>query len=88
MRKSSKIALSVVLIAVVPVIGILLYLRFGDLTVHKGYFEAEISEAIGHDVAINGLFELQVGNKVLFTAEDVSASNPKWEGRRLGVRQC
>jgi uncharacterized protein involved in outer membrane biogenesis len=80
MRKSSKIALSVVLIAVVPVIGILLYLRFGDLTVHKGYFEAEISEAIGHDVAINGLFELQVGNKVLFTAEDVSASNPKWDG--------
>lgn len=73
-----KIILVVAGVIIVPAIAFIIYLSFADLTVHKEYVEKELSEGIGHDVSINGRFDLQVGGKILFTAEEVTAANPEW----------
>jgi uncharacterized protein involved in outer membrane biogenesis len=78
MRTLLKVFLSIVAVIVIPGIGLLVYLTVADLAVHKDYFEKEASAALGHDVSIGGLFDLQIGKKILLTIEDVSASNPEW----------
>ncbi len=78
MRTSLQVILVIAALIIVPTVGLLIYLSFADLTVHKEYFEDEFSEALGHDVSFGGLFDLQVGRQVIFTVEDVSASNPEW----------
>jgi len=65
-------------VVIIPGMALLVYLVFADLSVHGDYFEKEISEALGHDVSINGLFDLQVGKQILLTVEDVTVSNPEW----------
>jgi len=78
MRTLLQVLLAVAALIIVPTIGFLIYLSFADLTVHKAYFEDEISEALGHKVSIDGLFDLQVGRQLLLSVEDVSVSNPEW----------
>jgi uncharacterized protein involved in outer membrane biogenesis len=78
MRTITYVILAIAAVIIVPTIAFLTYLSVADLTVHKAYFEDEISEALGHHVSINGPFDLQFGGQIVFTAEDVSASNPDW----------
>lgn len=78
MRTLIQVILAIAAVIIIPTIGLLIYLSLADLSVHKEYFEDEISEGLGHQVSIGGLFDLQVGGQIVFTAENVSASNPEW----------
>ncbi len=51
------------------------YLMFGDLGRHKELVEKVLTDAIGHDVKINGEFIMDGGNTTSLSAEDVQISS-------------
>jgi uncharacterized protein involved in outer membrane biogenesis len=72
---------SVWILAVVALlaIGLLLYLRNTDLSVYEEQIEEYLSEVIGHDVDVDGLFELRFGNLTRLTAEQIRITNSDWQ---------
>ena len=54
------------------------YLQRADLTVYKPTVERLVSDALGHEFAIGGRFELQVGRLTRLLAEDVTITNADW----------
>ena len=65
---------------VVLAAGLLLYLRNADLSLYHDQIEAFLSDKIGHEVRIDGRFELHFGSTTTLIAEDISISNPGWSG--------
>jgi len=59
--------------------GLFLYLRNADLSIYESQIEGALSEAIGHKIDFDGLFELQFGSQTRLTAEDVVISNATWD---------
>jgi uncharacterized protein involved in outer membrane biogenesis len=78
MKKIFRIALWTAAIFAVLVLGMLVYLRNADLSVYKDYVEAFLSRKIGHELRIDGAFELHFGSHTSLTAERISLSNPEW----------
>lgn len=59
-------------------VALAVYLRNADLSVYDKKIEAMASRAIGHELTIDGLFELRVGGTTQLVAEDVTLRNPAW----------
>ena len=78
MHKTIKIALWFLGVLLTVLAGIALYLRSADLSVYEDQIEGLLSNAIGHKVNVEGLFELRVGRITYLTAEDISITNPDW----------
>lgn len=56
-----------------------LYLRNADLSVYEDQIEGVLSEAIGHKIDFDGLFELRFGGMTTLIAEDIRISNAHWQ---------
>jgi hypothetical protein len=77
-RKFLRIAVWYLAVVIVLAAGLLVYLRNADLTIYKGQVESLVSGAIGHELRIDGRFELQFGASTRVVAEDLSLSNRDW----------
>ncbi len=62
----------------VLLVGLFVYLRSADLSVYQEQIEAFASRQIGHELNIDGRFELYFGGSTRIVAEDVSLLNPEW----------
>ena len=60
-------------------VGLFAYLRSADLSVYQEQIESFASGKIGHELNIDGRFELYFGGSTRIVAEDVSLLNPAWE---------
>jgi len=65
---------AIVLLAV----GLFTYLRSADLSVYEDQIEGYLSGKIGHELSVDGLFELNFGSLTQLTAENVTLSNTNW----------
>jgi uncharacterized protein involved in outer membrane biogenesis len=78
MKKIVRITVWVVAIFAVLIFGLLMHLRNADLSIYRDQIEAFLSRKIGHELRIDGRFELHFGNHISVTAEQISLSNPDW----------
>ena len=78
MHVTIKIALWVLGVTLAILAGTSLYLRSADLSVYEDQIEGILSDAVGHKVDINGLFELRVGELTYLTAEEIQITNAEW----------
>jgi len=79
MHVAVRILLWILAVIVVTVAGLLLYLRNADLSVYEEPIEEALSDIVGHEVRIDGLFRLQFGSLTSVTAEQVSVTNRGWQ---------
>ena len=56
-----------------------MYLRKADLSVYEEQIEGFLSDAIGHQLDVDGLFELRFGGMTQVTAEKITLSNSDWQ---------
>ena len=59
--------------------GSYMYLRNADLSVYEDQIEGFLSEAIGHKLDVDGLFELHFGMLIEITAEEIKLTNSEWQ---------
>lgn len=78
MKKIPRITLWAIATLAVLVLGLLLYLRNADLGVYKDHIEAFLSRKIGHELHIDGAFELHFGSHTSLIADEISLANPDW----------
>ena len=64
----------------VLVTGLFVYLRSADLSVYQAQIEGFVSRQIGHELHVDGRFELQVGATTVLVVEDASLVNADWPG--------
>ena len=79
MRTIFRVALWSLAGVAVLAAGAYLYLRNADLSVYEEQIEDFLSDAIGHTLDIDGLFELSFGNLTRITAEKITVSNTDWQ---------
>jgi len=79
MRKILRISVWVLAFFLVLVAGAFMYLRNADLSVYENQIEGFLSDAIGHKVDFDGLFELHFGKQTEVTAEQIVLTNPDWQ---------
>ena len=75
MHSALRIGLWVLAVTLLLVTGIFLYLRNADLSVYQEPIEQVLSDIVGHEVRIAGLFRLEFGGLTTLTAEQVSITN-------------
>ncbi|MFT5501179.1 MAG: hypothetical protein ACI88G_001312, partial [Woeseiaceae bacterium] len=87
MHITIKIALWTLAAILLVLSGTFLYLRNADLSVYEKQIESALSEAIGHKIDFDGLFELHFGGLTTLIAEDIRISNDQWQpdGQLLSV---
>lgn len=79
MRRKILIAAGVLVgVLLVTLIGLLLYIKFGDLNRHSATITRIISDALGREIKIGGRFDPSIGLKTTLIAEDISLANPAW----------
>ena len=59
-------------------VGLVLYVLFGDLSVHKDRILAAASDATGFYIGSEGPFELEVGREISLSVDNVTIGNPAW----------
>ena len=59
-------------------VGLVLYVLFGDLSVHKDRVLAAASDATGFYIGSEGPFELEVGREISLSVDNVTIGNPAW----------
>ena len=67
-------------VLVVLAAGLFAYLRSADLSVYQAQIEGFVSRRIGHELHVDGRFELQFGATTVLVVEDASLVNPDWPG--------
>jgi len=78
-RRKFLIAAGVIVgVLLVTLIGLLLYIEFGDLNRHSATVTRLISDALGREIRIGGRFEPSIGLTTTLVAEDISLANPEW----------
>jgi len=78
-RRKILIAAGVLVgVLLVTLIGLLLYIKFGDLDRHSATVTRLISGALGREIRIGGRFEPSIGLTTTLVAEDISLANPEW----------
>jgi len=77
-RKLLRIILWLLAAIVILAVGLFMYLRNANLRVYEDQIETYLSGKIGHELSVDGLFELQFGSLTQLTAEDVKLSNTNW----------
>lgn len=78
MHITIKIALWVLGTLSVLIAGTFVYLRSADLSVYEDQIESILTDAVGHKVDVDGLFELRVGKLTYLTAEEIRITNADW----------
>jgi uncharacterized protein involved in outer membrane biogenesis len=78
MKTLPKIALGAVAALLVLIICLLLYILFGDLSVHKDRILNAASDATGFHITSTGPFDLDVARKITLSAENITIGNPAW----------
>lgn len=66
--------------------GLYFYLRNADLSRYQGFVEAFVSDSIGHELSIDGRFELQFGSTTTLVAEEISLNSSEWPGETRLIR--
>jgi uncharacterized protein involved in outer membrane biogenesis len=79
MRKVLRFSLWALGVFAVLLAGTYLYLRNADLSVYEDQIEGFLSDAIGHKVDFDGLFELRFGMLTKVTAEEIKFTNIDWQ---------
>jgi len=59
-------------------VGLVLYVLFGDLSVHKDRILAAASDTTGFYIGSEGPFELEVGREISLSVDNVTIGNPAW----------
>ncbi len=78
MKTPLRIARAALAIVLVAVVGLVLYVLFGDLSVHKDRVLAVASDATGFYIASEGPFDLDVGHDTTLSIENVIVGNPAY----------
>ena len=73
-----KIAARTVAVLLVLAVSLVLYILFGDLSVHKDRILNAASDATGFYIASTGPFGLDVGRNITLSASGISIANPAW----------
>lgn len=79
MRTFFRVALCLLAGIAILAAGAYMYLQNADLSVYEEPIEDFLSDAIGHPLDIDGLFELRFGNLTRITAEKITVSNSDWQ---------
>ncbi len=79
-RRRTKIVTAGVLVGgpVLLLLGLLLYLRFADLSRWRDTVAEELSDALGRRVTISGRFEPELGRTIRLVAGGVTFANADW----------
>lgn len=83
MPRAIRIGLWILAVLAVLLAGTYAYLRNADLSVYETQIEGILSEAVGHRVDIDGLFELHFGKVINVIAEEITVSNPNWSSEPI-----
>jgi len=75
MHKILRISVWVLAVFLVLMTAAFMYLRNADLSVYEEQIEGFLSEAIGHKLDVDGLFELHFGKLTEVTAEQITLTN-------------
>ena len=86
MRRALRIFVWVLAVVVILTTSIFTYLRIADLSVYEEQIEGFLSDAIGHQLEVDGLFELRFGGMTQVTAEKITLSNSDWQPDPVIVR--
>ena len=78
MKTLLRIVLGTFAVILLAVFGLGLYLRFGDLSVHKDRILAAASDASGFHIASDGPFDLDIGEETSLSVDNVIVGNPAW----------
>jgi len=78
MKKLLRIVLGAVAAVLLVVVGLLMYVLFGDLSVHKDRVLAAASEATGFYIGSEGPFDLDIGREISLSLENAIIGNPAW----------
>jgi hypothetical protein len=84
-RKLLIAAAILLTILVVVIAAAMLYLRFGDLSRHRGTVERLVSGALGRDLKIAGEFKPDIGFTSHLEASQITLANPEWSSEPIMV---
>ena len=79
MRKVLRFSLWALGVFALLLAGVFMYLRNADLSVYEDQIEGFLSDAIGHKIDFDGLFELHFGRLTELTAEEIKLTNTDWQ---------
>ena len=74
-----RVAFWFLVVVVASAAGAYMYLKNADLSIYEEQIEDFLSDAIGHQLEVDGLFELRFGNLTRITAEKITVSNTDWQ---------
>ncbi len=83
--KIIKLFIGALAAAIALAIGFALYLHLADLSVYEAEIEAAVSDALGHELSIEGEVDIEFGGQLRMTALDVSLANPEWSNEPVYV---
>ena len=75
-----RVVISILAIVAVAAIGLIAYLNLADLSAYETDVEEGLSDVLGHQVEIEGPFNLTFGRQLRLTAENLALTNPDWPG--------
>jgi len=78
MTRKRKLLMTAVAVPVLLVTIALLYLNFADLSGWRDTVAGMISDSLGRELVINGVFEPNIGLTTSVVAGDVALANPDW----------
>ncbi|MGI9265330.1 MAG: AsmA family protein [Gammaproteobacteria bacterium] len=78
MKKFFKYFLSTLAALVLLAVVFVLYVQFGDLSVHRDRILTAASEATGFEITSDGPFNLEIGRGISLSAGNVVVTNPGW----------
>ncbi len=78
MKTPLRIARAAFAVLLIAVLGLALYVLYGDLSVHRDRVLAAASDASGFYIASEGPFDLDVGHNMTLLIEDVIVGNPAY----------
>lgn len=82
MNKFFKILVRTLVAILLIGVALILYLQFGDLSVHRDRILAAASDATGFEITSAGPFNLEIGREISLSAAEVVVTNPGWPGDR------
>jgi hypothetical protein len=77
-RKGFRITLWILAGFTIVLAGAFFYLKKADLSAYEEQIEGLLSDAVGHKVDVDGLFEFNFGKHTHLVAEQIRVSNPDW----------
>ena len=78
MKTPLRIVFGATIVLLVAALGLVSYVLFGDLSVHRDRVLAAASDASGFYIASEGPFELDIGRETSLSVANVIVGNPAW----------